>query len=71
MKNIVLGILIFFCMTYGFTASQKAAKQTRLRREQPTRKSYIIQYDTPVHCCTNEKTCALRDVGFSTDVILV
>lgn len=33
MKNIVLGILIFF---HGFTASQKAAKQRRLRREQPT-----------------------------------
>lgn len=36
MKNIVLGVLIFFCMIHGFTASQKAAKQRRLRREQPT-----------------------------------
>ena len=49
MKNIVLGVLIFFCVVHALPASQKAAKQRRLRREQPTCKSNILfSYDAPL-----------------------
>ncbi|XP_020623684.1 uncharacterized protein LOC110061179 [Orbicella faveolata] len=60
MKNIALGVLIFFCVTHGFTASQKAAKQRRLRREQPTAPpnttTVYTKHDDIAHF-----TCTTRD----------
>ena len=62
MKNIVLGVLVLFFVSHGFTARQKASKQ-------PTCKSFSYLVLIRHHIVA--WTCALRDVGFRRDFILV